>query len=359
MGFLDKLRTPKLFGYGGSETAGESSAADRYLSQMELERNLNPGGGDRGYGSGFGRERQAPMMRMMQAPKPMRDVRDKMDVVYDQRPEMFKKQMDLQNASLEQKGKLGFEELANQRRGQDIDSRELDLKKWALENPGLELREVEGGNFATFDKRTGKLVDTGISTGTVGEREKLRLMDEYQRGQIGLRNQGGLAEAELRNKGGLAEAELRNQGNLAVANVREAPPPMPATQLDDLMTHKARELVARNPNLASVIKLDPETGRFIGLAEPIGPSRTDAVGNLGARRQAADILYGAGGSSMPGLGSSSLGGGGQTKPAEAPGGSTQAPHVTSGTKPKPIVQVSPSTGKKRQSDDGGKTWRPL
>jgi hypothetical protein len=297
---------------------------------------------------------------MMPQAKPMRDVRDKMDVVYDQRPEMFKQQMDLSKNKLAQEGKLGFEELSNQRRGQDIDSRELDLKKWALENPGLELREVEGGKFHTFDKRTGRLIDTGVSTGTVGEREKMSLMDHYQRGQIGLRNQGGLAEAELRNKGGLAEAELRNQGNLAVANVRETPPPMPASQLDDALTYRAKALVAQNPNLAGVLKFDLETGKFLGLAEPEFPSRTDAVGNVGPRRMAAEALFGS--KNIPpvgGLGSSALGSGGQTRPTEAPGGSTQAPHVTSGTKPKPIVQVSPSTGKRRQSDDGGKTWRPL
>lgn len=209
-----------------------------------------------------------------------------MDVVYDQRPEMFDKQLKAQKDMAAQNQKnletqRNIEALAandayiDTRRKNERASRDQQLKEdvanYEMRNPELKVEPVPGGNIVTINPRTGKVMDTGQASGQMSEQEKMRIANENALGQI----------------------DRRNAGDLAAANVRAAATVQPnAGEMNQRTVDKARELILTNPAFADILEFSDDGKSFRIKDRPKDTMWSAAPDDSEARRQLAAALYG-------------------------------------------------------------------
>lgn len=72
----------------------------------------------------------------------------------------------------------------NQRKSENAEARTA-IYKFKAEHPNEQIKAVKGGNFLSFDPATKKWTDSGISTGTFSDAERMEQEQEYTRENIG------------------------------------------------------------------------------------------------------------------------------------------------------------------------------
>lgn len=303
--FMERMRAPLLaMGNPGSSTAGYSDAGGRMASLNELDtlvgglgprRNLAMRGPNDDW-----IKRQAIQRRGLPAGVE--------NVVYDQRPEQFAKEMQLKNREVD--AKLAMTESLNAIRQQQADAtaKRAEAYDFGVRNPLGQVVTPRGGNTTVIDRRTGRAIDTGVDSGTMSQEDELAaraaaaLAEGAQRiqGQEALetQRQGGRVDlarmsAEARAKAiaaqGKAASERQEDAQAFTAN-------RPREQAEALR-NRARE-VAQDPALAQNITFDdkgnfvinPETDdmtRKIITEKIYGPQRRDI--NLGKGSDASAL----------------------------------------------------------------------
>ena len=273
--FMERMRAPLLSmgGPRGSETAGQSDALSRAASFAELERNLGGPGRNLAMRGGGGRPNGGTPDWIKQTAIMRRGLPAGVEnVVYDQRPEQFKKEMDLKNREVD--AKLAMTESLNQIRQQQADAtaKRADAYDFGVRNPLGQVVTPRGGNATVIDRRTGRAIDTGVAGGTMTqedellERARMALEQGAQRGEIA-------SELEDKRQGGRMQlGEMANQA--AAARAAEAARAAGSRQEDAqqfqanrpreqaaAIQNKARELAAKNPELAANMVFD-DKGNF-------------------------------------------------------------------------------------------------
>lgn len=226
-----------------------------------------------------------------------------MDVVYDQRPEMFDKQLKLQRDVMAQNQKnleaakatealKMNDEYIDNRRKNEMAGREQQLREnvanYGMMNPDLKIEPVPGGNIVAVNPKTGKVIDTGMKSGQMSDADKLRVQNENALGQIDRRNAGDLAAAGVR-------ANATMQPNAGEMNQRTV--------------DKARELILTNPAYADIIEFTEDGKGFRIKDRPKDTFFSSAPDDSAVRAALAKELYGDRNvASVPGLGSAAIGG---------------------------------------------------
>ncbi len=209
-----------------------------------------------------------------------------MDVVYDQRPEMFDKQMKFQKDMAAQNQKnletqRGIDALAandayiDNRRKNEMAGREQQLREnvanYGMQNPELKIEAIPGGNVVAINPRTGKVMDTGQGSGQMSDAEKMRVQNENALGQI----------------------DRRNAGDLAAANARANATMQPnAGEMEQRTVDKARELILTNPEFANLLEFSDDGKSFRIKDRPKGTMWSAAPDDSDARRRLGAALYG-------------------------------------------------------------------
>lgn len=217
-----------------------------------------------------------------------------MDVIYDQRPEMFDKQLKMQKdmAAQAQKNleaakatealKMNDEYIDNRRKN-EMAGREQQLREnvanYGMMNPDLKIESVPGGNIVAVNPKTGKVIDTGMKSGQMSDADKLRVQNENALGQIDRRNAGDLAAAGVR-------ANATMQPNAGEMNQRTV--------------DRARELVLTNPAFADLLEFSDDGKSFRIKDRPKGSMWSAAPDDSALRRELAKQLYGD--RNVPGVG---------------------------------------------------------
>lgn len=201
------------------------------------------------------------------------------NVVYDQGPEQFEKELKLKKRQLDINEKQ-VDALAGLRNF-DAETRRLNagtaaernaIAMFKAQNPNMILKASAGGNYFAIDPQSGETVDTGIPVGNM-----------TQEGAIGLRNQGQMDVQGLRNTGAETVANIgatsRERVAEAAANAamqrlitggylqagRTEEGTRPNTQNEQVA--RAQELVNTNPELAPFIQFTPD-GKGVIVAKP-------------------------------------------------------------------------------------------
>lgn len=84
---------------------------------------------------------------------------------------------DFQKESLAQKERDSLRRAEGQAQNRSLTSQKNTLAEWKARNPNKKFVSVRGGNVMAFDPVTGEAEDTGISSGTLTESERLNMMD--------------------------------------------------------------------------------------------------------------------------------------------------------------------------------------
>ena len=272
--FMERMRAPLLsMGPRGSETAGESDALSRAASFAELERNLGgPNRNNLAMRSGGGASRD-PNAWIKQTAIMRRGLPAGVEnVVYDQRPENFKKEMDLKNREVD--AKLAMTESINAIRQQQADAtaKRADAYDFGVRNPLGQVVTPRGGNTTVIDRRTGRAIDTGVAGGTMTqedellERARIALEQGAQRGEIQsnleTQRQGGRMQlGEMANQAAAARAATAaTEARTRQGEAQEFQANRPREQAAAIQ-NKARELAAKNPELAANMVFD-DKGNF-------------------------------------------------------------------------------------------------
>src|SRR5258706_9326816 len=108
----------------------------------------------------------------------------------------------------------------------DINQQKANILKFKAENPGLNPLATKGGNITFYNPISGKTIDSGVSTGTLTEQERLELTGEQKIDQIQTRGgvQSDLNENRDFNTSLRARTlqDLRGEQNLAQIAARVA-----------------------------------------------------------------------------------------------------------------------------------------
>lgn len=269
--FMERMRAPMLLGSGdfSGRGVGRSDPLARATSLAEL---------DEVSGGSLSRKRNLAMRKdpndwIKQTAIMRRGLPAGVEnVVYDQRPENFKKEMDLKNREVD--AKIAMTESINAIRQQQADTgaKRADAYDFGVRNPLGQVVTPRGGNATVIDRRTGRAIDTGVAGGTMTQEDEL-----LQRAQDAL-NQGAqrgeqASALETQRQGGRVDlagmandarmAAIAAQGKAAEGRQEDAqsfranqPRERAAT-----INNKAREVAANDPSMGQFLEFDPQ-GNF-------------------------------------------------------------------------------------------------
>lgn len=292
-----------------------------------------------------------------------------MNVVYDQGPEMFQKQLNFakDQAALAQKN-LEQKRIVDAMAANDeyIDNRrKFDETRRMNERPNYSFQSVAGGNIVGLDPRTGKVLDTGVSSGVMSDAEKVAEQGRQRHAQISQQGvdrwiaarEAANAKREAAEEAGNAKRDaerIQSQARLDAANSGEG-------RMKDTAA-KLAEAALMNPELAGAITWDEKGPR-------LNPDAPEEV-----RRALATKLYGDRNvTSIGGVNSAGLGGqlaaAGLRGNAPIDANATATPWAKN-TSSLPTNVGGPTVMRKTQknaktgatrtmiSRDGGKSWQP-
>lgn len=372
--FVSNLKKMKPLGQwapDGSIKAGESDPYEwgRDLIKQDIAReNRNEGYAPMSRGN-IGR-----MGARMSEPdwvnsQPMNNGR--MNVVYDQGPEMFQKQLNFQKDQAAQaqknlESKRAIEALAAN--DEFIDNRrKFEAQVRQNERPNFNFEQVAGGNIVGLDPRTGKVMDTGVSSGIMSDADKIKAQGAERHAEATQRGinswvaarEAAQAKRDVAEEAGNAKRDaerIQSQTRMDLAN-------SPENKLKD-MSARLAEMAVRIPELAGAVTWDEKGG-----------ARLNDEADEQLRRQAAAYLYGdANVTKVGGVGSAGLGGqlgaaglrgnapidSNATANPYAANTSNTAPYQGGGGQVMRKTQRNAKTGATRVviSRDGGQTWQP-
>jgi len=132
--------------------------------------------------------------------------------------------IDFKNRELDQKRSLGSEKLDVTREGQDqrmnLGTERNFIADFKAKNPGMKIQVSKGGNFVGFDPITGKVIDTGVSSGTMSERDKLDVTNAGDMAEITARGDIQKDIQDTRGQQGLAQVAARVAGQKDIQGTR-------------------------------------------------------------------------------------------------------------------------------------------
>lgn len=354
MGFVDKLRSAKHYGYSNPNRGTEELLSAALREEMKGNRLDSAGGyfGGGGNRRGFLNSEPSGAMDRLKSSTQRLGIQGKnfdgMNVVYDQRPEMQQKQLNLQKQGMAQDAKLEEaknalmsmklnDDFIDTRRDNTLKQKQVDTQDWAARNlkPG-EMSDREKVQ-AEYDNRHALNTQNNIDK-WVNSRENNAARER----EVGMRGEQTNEAATIRAEAAAEAARIRAEATTEAARMRleasgttpkkeEVIAPAPVVAPDAIgkelerllepgaapMDDAMRRDVARraNPNadiptvagINSNIKtqgsqfipkdesksLDPRTGelRFVDMVDPKGrPLRVpahevDALLKKGAKRR--------------------------------------------------------------------------
>jgi hypothetical protein len=282
MGFVDKLRTARFLGSNSNPNEQNDSLARYAIGKALHQEDLNQGylNSNRGY-----LNRQARPQTTSSSPldKLFGDT-NKMDVVYDQRPEMFQKQLNMQKDRMAQDNKL--QEAENALRAINLNDEYIDNRR----NNAMKQRQLDTQDWAARNLRPGEMSDADKIKAEFNNRHALQTQNNVDR---------WVAQREA-NQGRGEIAKINNAMRESVANTeaetRREIANSPKSQ-SEALSFKLHEMAIQDPTLAGAIMSDGKGGFSID------PDAPDDI-----RRKVAAAIYGA--NNVPlvnGLGSAALG----------------------------------------------------
>lgn len=143
-------------------------------------------------------------------------------------------------------------------------------------HPGMKLVFTKGGNVQAMDPITGKLMDTGVPTGSMTELDKLNLQEQNTLTNIDAKETAGEKLEGVKQTGRLQSIAARTEGTLRAVRERNArtgagSKPETPTQTRVRQFNAARELYNTRPELRGFIKLGrPGSNDFV--VTPPNPS---------------------------------------------------------------------------------------
>jgi hypothetical protein len=186
------------------------------------------------------------------------------NVVYDPGPELaFKqakqrdRQLDIQEKQVDALGGIKREDL-------DIKRERNAIADFKTRNPNLIIKATKGGNLIGIDPQTGDIVDTGVSTGTMSDAERLELTGNQKLEQIGVRGDIearniGERGAQSRLTAGVVGDEARKTAGVRGDETRETKgmeTPLVGSQRMAEVEARAREALNQHPEWKDFIKID-------------------------------------------------------------------------------------------------------
>ena len=177
-----------------------------------------------------------------------------------------KNQIEQEKLNFNREKLAGTQDLGNRRA--DISQQRADIYKFKTENPDLQFKISQGGNFIAFNPVTGENFDTGVSSGTMSEEDKIKLLGTNQMNAITARNIGQEYLQRIRGNQRLEEIGANIAGRKEIAGMTPDRSELP-TQTRVRQTNAARELFNTDPELAKFVDIKPD-----GSFEIIPPSTT-------------------------------------------------------------------------------------
>lgn len=185
-----------------------------------------------------------------------------MNVVYH--PEMTP----FQSASLEQdrnelasKDRLAIQKIKTSDENADLDraikEKRAQTYDFKANHPGQKLIAVKGGNVVAFDPITGSHTDTGVSSGTLTDKQRLEIQNSNAIGQIDERTKGNLEVQGVRGNQALEQIGARVNGTMKV-NAAKPEKPESSTQQRTHIANTATELKNTRPDLANFITVNSD-----------------------------------------------------------------------------------------------------
>lgn len=265
---------------------------------------------------------------------------DGMNVVYDQRPEMQQKQLNLQKQGMAEEAKLeaAKQEIMKTKMNDDyIDNRR---------DSALKQKQVETADWAARNLKPGEMSDQDKMQAEYANRHALNTQNNLDK-YVATReaNQGREETARIAADAKRDAQEIATQQRADAADSPE--------RKSQELSLKMRELALTNPELANALSVD-EKGNY---------SLNNTADEMTRRKVANALGYNT--PSVGGVGSAALGTnvGQLGVPAGGIGGAKLDPRTGQLTNPgdvnKPLIQRNKTTGARRISRDGGKTWQPL
>lgn len=184
----------------------------------------------------------------------------------------------IQSGQLAERSRTDSAKLKNTDEDQAIRQQRANVYDFKSKNPGMKVLMPKGGNIQFLDPITGKVHDSGISTGSMNERDKQELIGAQQETNINNQGQNQQNLQEMRGNQGLAEIAARTSGQQLLNENKPVNPELP-TQTRVRQNLAARELVNSRPDLAKYIQIDSNGGfqvtppgtNFFGLST--GPDK--------------------------------------------------------------------------------------
>ncbi len=341
--FLERLRAPLLRGPMGfgSETAGDSDELDQAVSLANLRRMTWPNeGGGRGMRRGGGPQDDWIQRTAIQRRGLPAGVEN---VVYDQRPEQFNKELALKKDDLAVRRETNAVMNAIRQQNADSMAQRADAYDFGVRNPQGQVIQPRGGNAVVVDRRTGQAKDTGVAMGTMTEKDKLVQQAENALNAIGARGDEARETENTRQGGRVDLAKMAAEARLAAIAAQSAG--ASARQED------AQEFTAGRPREHSAA-LNQRARDVSGIsAEYAGAIQFDNRGNFtlnpniddDLRKRITKEIYGERKTDI------NLGKGSDSQPVDSRAFNAGVGQVKR--------QRNAATGEVRESTDGGKTWK--
>ena len=151
------------------------------------------------------------------------------NVVYDQGPEQFAKELALKKRELDIQEKQADASIADLSQRRDIEAERNriaygrnDIAMFKAQNPNMILKASAGGNYFAIDPQTGETMDTGIPVGNMTQEGALNLHNQGQMNLQGLRNEGSMATTQARNQAMIEALGLRNASAETLEGLRQS-----------------------------------------------------------------------------------------------------------------------------------------
>ena len=279
---------------------------------------------------------------------------------------VFKDEIDPYHmALLSQKDRQLAIQQANNAMRNDIGQQNVDIRSQLANNPNYQAVRTRGGDVQYIDRKTGKVVDTGIDSGTMTQEAELTKRGQNatqleQTRETGREKLEGVRQGNrainLQTRGGQAIANIEAQGRQA-RETKSTPSgtKMPAQErIGQQMV--ITQIENEHPELKGFATIDPNTG-MVNIAQ--GGGMFGGGPTPDQRQFILDRLYPGG---LGGMATGQPQAGTRLQSAPVPEPVPQAapqgnvPAQTQGIPEGAQVQRSPSSGHMRYSTDGGKTW---
>lgn len=183
------------------------------------------------------------------------------NVVFNDITPYQKGTLEFKNKELAEKTSLGRDKLGVMDQNADdklaVSQQRANIYEFKAKNPNLKFEISKGGNFVALNPLTGEAQDTGISSGTMSDAEKLNITGKQHIAEIDERGSNANSTQKLRNEGSLAQIAARVQGEKDVNAAKPTHGELP-TQTRVRQNNAARELANTRPELAKFITTNPD-----------------------------------------------------------------------------------------------------